>query len=159
VDELLGRGFAHVTALDISETALAAARRRLGSRADRVSWVVADITGFRPAQRYDLWHDRAVFHFLTEAAEREKYRQTLAHALKPGGHLIISCFSEDGPDQCSGLDVVRYTASGLASEVGTDYSLLEWFEDIHVTPSGGKQKFLFCRFQRLPGATETRRNG
>ncbi len=149
VDALLERGFSRITVLDISEAALAAARLRLGQRAEAVKWVAADITAFRPTAPYDLWHDRAVFHFLTQEKDREKYLQVLGQGLKPGGQLIISTFAEDGPDQCSGLDVVRYSATRLASEVGQDYGLVEWFEDVHVTPGGGRQKFLFCRFRRL----------
>lgn len=152
VDELLARGYTRLTVLDISAAALAAAKNRLGSRAAAVNWVVADVTAFHPAERYDLWHDRAVFHFLTDAGDRRKYMQAVDWSLRPGGQLIISTFAKEGPEQCSGLDVVRYDAPGLALEVGAGYELVEWYEDIHVTPGGGEQKFLFCRFLKKQGA-------
>ncbi|MEW5943885.1 MAG: class I SAM-dependent methyltransferase [Pseudomonadota bacterium] len=148
VDKLLERGFGRLTVLDISAAALEAVKARLGARAAEVRWVVADITRFEPPQKYDIWHDRAVFHFLTDAADRRRYLDTAARAIDPGGHLIIATFALDGPEECSGLEVVRYSPESLQQEVGGNFSLAESFAQAHMTPSGGAQHFVFCRFVR-----------
>lgn len=145
VDDLLERGYRHITVLDISEKALDVARQRLGSRAGDVEWLAADITkAVLPAQTYDLWHDRAVFHFLTSAADREAYVRAVAASVKLGGHVIVATFGPEGPAKCSGLDVVRYDAERLHSEFGVKFELEESATEIHHTPSGATQQFLYC---------------
>lgn len=148
VDRLLEKGFATMSVLDIAPAALAAAKARLGERAQRVEWIVADVTAWRPPQRYGLWHDRAVFHFLVHEADRRKYVATLQAALAPGGHVIIATFALDGPERCSGLPVMRYSPESLASELGADFRLIESAPETHVPPAGVEQRFLYARFQR-----------
>ena len=150
VDDLLARGFSDLTVLDLSQTALDAARERLGEAGQVVHWLQRDITAENlDADRYDLWHDRAVFHFLTEAADRAAYRANLERALKPGGQLIMATFAEDGPEQCSGLPVCRYSPDALAAELGPAFELLEHRRELHHTPGGKEQAFKYCRFRRL----------
>src|SRR5262249_32045732 len=148
VDALIEDGFDAVTVLDISAAALATAKRRLGDAAARVKWIVADVTTWEPAARYDMWHDRAVLHFLTEAADRAAYVKRLTKALRPGGHAIISSFALDGPERCSGLPVVRYDASKLAGLLGDAFALIDTQAHAHQTPMGGVQRFQFSVFQR-----------
>jgi len=148
VDALLADAFEAVTVLDISEPALSAAKRRLGSKAAQVTWVVADVTTWEPSQQYDLWHDRAVLHFLTDASDRAAYVARLAEALRPGGHAIIGTFALDGPERCSGLPVVRYNAASLAALLGPDFDLVETRTHAHKTPMGGVQRFQFSLFRR-----------
>ena len=149
VDDLLERGFKHITVLDISSSAIDAARKRLGSRADEVTWIEADITKVAlPHHYYDLWHDRAVFHFLTSAQERQKYLEAVKQSLKPRGHVIISTFALEGPPKCSGLDVVRYSPQNLHEEFGNEFELIESASEVHQTPSGTKQKFIYCYFTK-----------
>lgn len=148
VDALLENAYGDVTVLDISAAALEATRTRLGAASEQVKWLVADITRFVPEQQYALWHDRAVFHFLTDATARRKYMEAARAALPPGGHLIMATFALDGPPQCSGLDVVRYSAESLRQEVGEGFALAESFGGLHITPSLGKQSYTFCRFIR-----------
>lgn len=151
VDDLLGKGYSSVTVLDLSAAALSAARTRLGEREERVNWIEADITEVAlPAKAYDLWHDRAVFHFLTTREERLAYLATLKRALKPDGVVIIATFADDGPLQCSGLPVVRYSPAELYAEFGTAFTLLKEEREEHQTPSGAIQKFVYCTFQRVP---------
>jgi SAM-dependent methyltransferase len=148
VDALLADGFTAVTVLDISEAALATAKRRLGSKAADVTWIVADITTWEPPQAYDLWHDRAVLHFLTDASDRAAYVTRLKQALRSGGHAIISTFALDGPERCSGLPVVRYDAKSLAELLGNEFDLIETRTQDHPTPMGGVQRFQFSVFRR-----------
>lgn len=149
VDDLLAQGYTSLSVLDISAKALAAARVRLGAAADRVRWIEGDITSVElPAQAYDLWHDRAVFHFLTEPEQRRAYVRNVLHAVKPGGHVIISTFAEDGPAQCSGLPVVRYSADGLHAEFGTPFELVCHEQEEHRTPAGNTQQFIYCYCRR-----------
>jgi len=148
VDRLLEKGFATVSVLDIAPAALAAAKARLGEQAHRVEWIVADVTAWHPQQPYDLWHDRAVFHFLVHATDRRNYVAALQAALAPGGHVVIATFALDGPERCSGLPVVRYGPESLASELGEDFRLIESVPETHVTPAGVEQRFIYCRFQR-----------
>ena len=151
VDDLLARGFTNLSVLDLSPAALHAARSRLGALSNKVRWLAADVTQVElvPAH-YDLWHDRAVFHFFTDSAQRAAYVRQLTHALKPGGHAIISTFGPEGPTRCSGLDVVRYSASTLAAALsdisGPRLRLLESVISLHLTPSGATQQFLTCLF-------------
>jgi trans-aconitate methyltransferase len=149
VDALLENGFRAVTVLDLSEAALAAAKARLGSRADEVQWVVADVTAWDPqSAAYDLWHDRATFHFLTEERDRAAYVARLTRAVKPGGRAIIATFAPDGPERCSGLPVVRYDAQDLSRAIGRDFELTETLRHEHRTPRGSAQNFQFSVFRR-----------
>ncbi len=149
VDALLARGFENVTVLDIAQAALQGAQARLGDAASRVKWLCGDATAWQPPHPYRLWHDRAVFHFLTEAADRKSYRAIAETAIVPGGHLIIATFAEDGPQQCSGLPVRRYSAQALAQEFAPAFVLEEHCRRTHTTPSGAEQRFQYCRFLRL----------
>jgi SAM-dependent methyltransferase len=144
VDGLLERGYRDITLLDIAELALAATRQRLG--AVRVEYVAADITSWRPARTFDLWHDRAVFHFLTAANDRAAYRATLRRALAPGAHVIIGTFADDGPERCCGLPVQRYSVDALAAEFAELLRPCESRRQEHVTPGGKTQAFTFVRF-------------
>jgi SAM-dependent methyltransferase len=144
-DDLLGLGFARPTVLDISHFALEAAQERMGDEAERVDWIVGDVTSVDlPAHQFDVWHDRAVFHFLTEAGDRRRYVDAVRRALKPGGHVIIATFGPDGPQKCSGLNVVRYSESDLHSEFGGEFEKLGCTTETHHTPWGGDQEFLYC---------------
>lgn len=147
VDSLVARGFRDITVLDLSEAALSAARRRLGGN-DKVQWIVADVTKWRPARTYDIWHDRAAFHFLTEPADRAAYVERLNEAIRPGGHVIIGTFAIDGPERCSGLPVSRYDAASLAAELGEGFSLVDSRRHEHSTPWAATQRFQFCTFRR-----------
>jgi len=124
VDGLIANGFERVTVLDLSEAALASAKKRLGINARLVQWVTADVTKWEPSEDYDIWHDRAAFHFLTEAADRIAYTRRLKTALRSGGHFIIGTFALDGPERCSGLPVIRYDAAGLSAEIGPEFELI-----------------------------------
>jgi 2-polyprenyl-3-methyl-5-hydroxy-6-metoxy-1,4-benzoquinol methylase len=147
VDGLLQRGFADVTLVDIAESALAVTRARLS--ADRpVNYVVADITAWQPARTFDVWHDRAVFHFLTEPEDRAAYRRTLASAVPTGSHVILGTFAADGPERCSGLPVQRYSPEALAAEFADVLSPVETRTERHRTPGGSEQAFVFVRFTR-----------
>lgn len=149
VDHLLAEDFADVSVLDIAEPALEKAKTRLGAAALRVHWIVADITRWRLERKYRLWHDRAMFHFLTDPAERAAYRHTLEAALVPGGTAIIASFSLAGPERCSGLPVQRYSPETLAAELGSQFELREWREDAHTTPAGKTQHFQYSMFVRV----------
>jgi len=145
VDDLLARGYENITVLDISQTAIHANRKRLGQASKRVQWIVADITkvDLEPSA-FDVWHDRAVFHFLTSPGDRIAYVRQVAHAVKPGGHVIVSTFGPEGPTKCSGLDVVRYDAEALHNEFGVHFRLLTSSKELHRTPFGTVQQFLYC---------------
>jgi len=145
VDDLLATGFRNVTVLDIASAAIRNARARLGKRADDVTWLEADITRVDlPAHHYDLWHDRAVFHFLTDADDRRRYLEAVNHTVKSGGHVIVATFGPHGPRQCSGLDIVRYAPESLQREFGADYRLVQTLTEDHVTPAGKHQEFIYC---------------
>jgi 2-polyprenyl-3-methyl-5-hydroxy-6-metoxy-1,4-benzoquinol methylase len=145
VDDLLTRGYQHITVLDVSQTAVDVTKKRLGLAADRVQWLVADITEARlELGAYDVWHDRAVFHFLTASKDRAAYVRQVAHAVKPGGHVIVSTFGPEGPTKCSGLDVIRYDAESLHDQFGVRFRLVESSKELHRTPFGTIQQFLFC---------------
>lgn len=148
VDNLIDRGWSDLTILDIAGPALAIAGQRLGAAAQRVRWIEADITQWRPARTYDVWHDRAVFHFLTEAEARQRYRRALEAALAPNGLAIIATFAPDGPERCSGLPVRRYDAALLAQELGDAVELLGDWRQSHTTPGGAVQSFNWCAFRR-----------
>ena len=145
VDDLLSRGYDNVTVLDISQTAIDVTKARLGANADRVRWLAADITETELApSAYDVWHDRAVFHFLNAMEQRVAYIRQVAKAVKPGGHVIVSTFGPEGPTKCSGLDVVRYDAESLHNQFGVKFRLLESSKELHATPFGTTQQFLYC---------------
>jgi len=147
--QLLEVGFQDLTVLDISSSGLAAARERLGPRASEVEWVEADVRQLEPSRTWDLWHDRAVFHFLTEAEDRAAYRQALNMAVNPHGHVILATFGPEGPTRCSGLDVRRYSEDGLSEELGPGFSLSDSCLELHTTPGGTTQQFLYTLFRRL----------
>jgi 2-polyprenyl-3-methyl-5-hydroxy-6-metoxy-1,4-benzoquinol methylase len=145
VDDLLARGYENITILDISQTAIDANRKRLRMESERVNWLAADICKIElDPSAYNLWHDRAVFHFLTEARDRTAYVDQVALAVKRGGHVIVSTFGPEGPMKCSGLDVVRYDAQSLHKEFGINFRLVESSKELHQTPFGTVQQFLYC---------------
>ena len=149
VDALLERGFRDVTVLDISAKAIARAQARLGARATGVKWIEADVRRASLAHHaYDVWHDRAVFHFLSQASDRAGYVAQVTHALRPGGTILIATFALEGPPRCSGLAVTRYDANGLARELGDEFVLLESLTDVHRTPAGVEQAFTYAVFRR-----------
>ncbi len=143
--DLLARGYGNITVLDISQAALSIAKEKLGSGAARVHWIVGDVTRmFCRPRSYDLWHDRAVFHFLTVPEQRAAYVQTVGQAVRPGGHVIVSTFGPEGPTKCSGLDVVRYDSNSLHDQFGPLFRLVESSEELHRTPFGTTQQFTYC---------------
>ncbi len=156
VDDLLNLGYRKVTVLDLSETAMALARQRLGPRADRVDWIVADITNADlPEHVFDFWHDRAVFHFLTDEEARRRYVSAVRRAVKPGGHVVVATFGPGGPDRCSGLPVVRYTPEGVHAQFGQEFSAVGQDSETHRTPWGGEQEFVYC-YCRMASPTSRR---
>ena len=145
VDDLLARGYQDITVLDLSQAAIDANKERLGRKAERIHWLAADITKIElKVSSLDVWHDRAVFHFLTASNERAAYVRQVAQALRPGGHVIIGTFGPEGPVRCSGLDVVRYDAASLHDEFGKRFRLVESTKQLHHTPFGTTQQFLYC---------------
>ena len=147
-DRLLDAGFERVAVLDISTAALERAKSRLGEKAGRVLWVVADVTAVKTVGSFDLWHDRAVFHFLTAPEDRRKYVELAKRTIRPGGHLVIGTFALDGPSRCSGLEVRRYDAALLCAEFGTEFMLVRETREDHTTPSGKPQPFMFAVLAR-----------
>jgi 2-polyprenyl-3-methyl-5-hydroxy-6-metoxy-1,4-benzoquinol methylase len=148
VDSLLEKGFSRVAVLDLSANALDEAKKRLGRRADGIDWIAADVTAWEPSSTYELWHDRAAFHFLIEAADRDAYVARLKKAVRAGGHVIIATFASDGPERCSGLPIVRYDPKAVASALGPEFELIDSRRHDHVTPRGNTQRFQFSRFLR-----------
>jgi SAM-dependent methyltransferase len=149
VDDFLADGYSSLTVLDLSQAALALTKKRLSERASSVTWLEGDITSVDlPACRYDLWHDRAVFHFLITPDQRQRYVANLLKALKPGGHVIIGTFSLEAPPKCSGLPVERYSAVKLERVLGSEFLLKKRDQELHVTPGGVEQMYLYCHFQR-----------
>jgi hypothetical protein len=148
VDRLLDLPFGEIAVLDIAETALGKARARLGQRAERVRWVVADVTERPELGIFDIWHDRAVFHFLTDAEDRRSYVELAQETVPEGGHLIIATFADDGPNRCSDLDVCHYNARSLASELGEGFSLVREARETHTTPWSSSQPFFYGVFTR-----------
>ena len=145
VDDLLARGYQKIAVLDVSPTALEVTKKRLGPLAERVTWIAADITqALLESVVYDVWHDRAVFHFLTSIEQRAAYVRNVGKAVKPGGHVIVSTFGPEGPTKCSGLEVMRYDAESLHNEFGTRFRLVESLKELHRTPFGTTQQFLYC---------------
>jgi 2-polyprenyl-3-methyl-5-hydroxy-6-metoxy-1,4-benzoquinol methylase len=145
VDDLLARGYENVSVLDVSQTAIEVTKKRLGIASDLVHWITADVADFEFAlNTYDVWHDRAVFHFLTATTKRRAYVRQVARSVKPGGHVLVGTFGPEGPKKCSGLDVVRYDANALHAEFGARFRLLETAKELHNTPFGTTQQFLYC---------------
>jgi SAM-dependent methyltransferase len=150
VDDLLRRGFTRVTVLDLSEAAIERAKQRLGAAAERVTWIVGDITEVElPVHAYDFWHDRAVFHFLTDEEARRRYVAQVRHALKPSGHIVVATFGPEGPEKCSGLPVVRYSAEGIHDQFGDEFRKVGSDREVHRTPWGTEQEFVYC-YCRMP---------
>jgi 2-polyprenyl-3-methyl-5-hydroxy-6-metoxy-1,4-benzoquinol methylase len=145
VDDLLARGHENMSVLDVSQTAIDVTRKRLGEAAERVHWIVGNVTKVTlEAKAYDVWHDRAVFHFLTSDQQRAAYVERVVHAVKPSGHVIVGTFGPEGPTKCSGLEVVRYDSESLHDEFGTRFRLVESSKELHETPFGTQQQFLYC---------------
>lgn len=148
VDSLIEKGYRDLTVLDLSESAVSIAKARLGKNAAAVRWIVADVTHWEPPRSYNLWHDRAAFHFLTEASDRSAYIDRLTKAVTRGGHAIIGTFAMDGPERCSGLPVVRYDGTRLSAALAPSFELLDTRRDDHETPWGAIQHFQFSLFRR-----------
>ena len=149
IDDLVDEGFESLTVLDISESALEASKKRLGRQADLVMWLCGDITTYTmPEKRFALWHDRAMFHFLTDPAQQEAYRANLLRALRPGGHAIIACFAPEAPPKCSGLPVQRYDSASIADRFGDGIELVKEKNELHITPGGVEQMYVFSLFRR-----------
>ena len=145
VDDLLARGYQNITVLDISQTASDVTKQRLKATAERVHWITTDVTKAELApSAYDVWHDRAVFHFLTSIEQRVAYVRNVARAVKMGGHVIVGTFGPEGPTRCSGLEVMRYDAEALHDQFGTRFRLVESSKELHRTPFGTTQQFLYC---------------
>ena len=147
-ERLLDRGYS-VTVLDISPTAIERARHRLGDRANQIHWIVADVTAHPDLGSFDVWHDRAVFHFLTAPSDRAAYVDLLARTISAGGHAVIATFALQGPEKCSGLEVRRYDGPTLAAELGAQLTLLKSLPELHLTPSGKPQSFQYSLFRRV----------
>lgn len=148
VDDLISEGYQDVSVLDISQKAIDVARGRIGKPADRVHWYCADITqATLPQSYFDVWHDRAVFHFLTKGKDRIKYVEQVMRSVKHGGYVIMSTFGPEGPEKCSGLDVVRYDLESLHSQFGKSFKLINSSTELHKTPMGATQQFLYCLFR------------
>lgn len=148
VDALLDRGWQDITVLDIAASALEAAKRRLGEKGNVVHWEVADVTDWKPTRQYGVWHDRAVFHFLTAPEQRKAYRQTLEAGVAPNGLVIMATFALDGPEKCSGLPVQRYDSATLSAELGDNFRMVEAWREEHSTPWNATQSFNWCAFRR-----------
>jgi ubiquinone/menaquinone biosynthesis C-methylase UbiE len=148
VDALVERKLGRITVLDISAAALDLTKKRLGERAASVTWEIADVTKWEPSQRYDLWHDRAAFHFLTDEADQTAYVARLKKAVKLGGYVIIATFALDGPQRCSGLPIVRHDAASLSAILGNEFHVIDVRRHDHTTPSGAVQRFQFSTFRR-----------
>ncbi|MBL0897108.1 MAG: class I SAM-dependent methyltransferase [Reyranella sp.] len=149
VDDLLARGFLDVTVLDVAEAALSKSKARLGVGTDKVSWIVADITTWQPARRYGVWHDRAVFHFLTADSDQTAYVAALRAGTAPGATVVMAAFAPDGPERCSGLPVQRYSPQALAGRLGPPFALIDAHRESHRTPWGAEQMFSYAVLRRM----------
>lgn len=145
---LVAQAYKDVTVVDISNNAIERAKERMCEKADEVSWIAADITEFTSERQYDLWHDRATFHFMTNEQQKERYLITLKQAVKPGGYVIMGTFSDQGPEKCSGLEITRYSIADLNKLFEKDFNVISGKNLDHETPSGGKQNFTYCCFQK-----------
>jgi 2-polyprenyl-3-methyl-5-hydroxy-6-metoxy-1,4-benzoquinol methylase len=149
VDHLLDLGYKDITVLDISETAITRAKERLGEASHKVKWIVADAADFKPAEKYDFWHDRAAFHFLTRDSEVESYIDAVQQGMKPNGVLVIGTFSTNGPRKCSGIDIRQYSEASMVEQLKKYFHKVRCFTTDHITPSGAKQNYIFCSFRKL----------
>lgn len=150
IDDLLNKGFSNLSVLDISANAIETSKKRLGKKSDKVKWIEADITEVSlPENYYDVWHDRAVFHFLTEREDRKKYVELVMRSLKVGGHIIVASFGLNGPAKCSGLDVVRYSPETMRDEFGNSFKLVKSLNETHHTPFETMQEFIYCYCRKL----------
>ena len=148
-DHLLEKGYSNITLLDISEKALETVKKRLSEQAEKITFIADDVTQFTSSETYDIWHDRAVFHFLTEEVDIQKYVENVSAKIVKGGYLILGTFSNNGPDMCSGLKVQQYSENRLSEVFNDGFVKIDCFTEDHLTPSGGHQNFLFCVFQRI----------
>lgn len=148
VDNLLNLGFQDITILDISEAALEKAKRRLSAQAEKIKWIVSDVASFKPTEKYDLWHDRAAFHFLTQEHDISNYVKTVEQSLQPKGFLLLGTFSDQGPEKCSGLDVKQYSELSMNEIFNKSFNKESCLKVDHQTPSGSVQNFIFCVFRR-----------
>jgi len=149
VDHLLDQGYEDITVLDVSETAIEKAKQRLGTRADKIKWIVSDAAQFQTSEKYDFWHDRAAFHFLTEEQEISNYLKTAYQSLKPNGILVIGTFSEQGPKKCSGIEIKQYSENSMTNCLNEYFKKIKCITIDHQTPSGTIQNFLFCSFRKV----------
>jgi len=149
VDDLVDAGYDSITVFDIAEHAIETSKKRLGRQSEMVMWLSGDVTSYSlPPNRFALWHDRAVLHFLTEPEQSNAYHANLLQSLQPGGYVIVGVFAPDAPPKCSGLPVKRYDADGLAEFLGAEFELLQQLNEMHVTPGGVEQMYQYCLFQR-----------
>ena len=149
VDHALKMGYRNITVLDISGAAIERAKARLGADASKVTWIVSDVTAFKPEKKYDFWHDRAVFHFLTLPTDIDRYVKLVSESLNDEGIFVIGTFSEKGPEKCSGLPIAQYSEPKMTRLFSSGFDKIRCFEENHVTPSNKIQAFLFCSFKRL----------
>ena len=149
VDHLLDLGYKDITVLDISQQAIDKAKKRLGERQTEVTWIVTDITDFTSQKRYDLWHDRACFHFLTEKKEVAAYHKVITKSLKMQGVLVLGTFSKTGPLKCSGLDIQQYDEEDLKQVFSDQFEIIDCVKSVHATPSNSIQNYVFCRFKKI----------
>lgn len=152
VDHLLQLGYTDVTVLDISEAAIERAKQRLGKRAAEVTWIVSDATQFKPTEKYDFWHDRAAFHFLTDEHEVETYLSMVQRSMKPNGILVIGTFSEEGPRKCSGIEIKQYSENTMTARLDKYFNKIKCLTVDHLTPFNTVQNFIFCSFRNLQAA-------
>ncbi|HSF89298.1 MAG TPA: class I SAM-dependent methyltransferase [Saprospiraceae bacterium] len=152
VDHLLDLGYQDITVLDISETAIKRAKDRLGDASEKVKWIVADAADFKPAEKYDFWHDRAAFHFLTRDSEVESYIDNVQQSMNPEGILIIGTFSTNGPKKCSGIDIRQYSEASMVKQLKKYFHKVKCFTIDHITPSGATQNYIFCSFRKMQAA-------
>ena len=150
VDNLIKESFTNLAVLDISESAIAIAKKRLGDSAKNIEWFESDITQFDAPKKFVLWHDRALFHFLTDPSDRGSYINVLDYALRPKGHLIIATFAIGGPEKCSGLEIVQYNSEKMICELGENFELIQERKETHITPANKKQNFIFFHFLKIP---------
>lgn len=148
-DKLLERGYQNISVMDLSQNALEQSKNRLGDKSANITWLVGDVTTYDFKEKFDLWHDRAVFHFLTDKSDQEKYLKNLVSSLKSAAYFIISTFAEDGPLKCSGLEIVRYAKEDLVSKFSPYFELVDFKKETHVSPGGMEQKFNYWVFKRI----------
>jgi ubiquinone/menaquinone biosynthesis C-methylase UbiE len=148
--KLLELGYGNLSILDISAKALERTQLKLGDRAKLVQWIVSDVLFYKPSKKFDLWHDRAAFHFLTKKDEIKKYAVTAGKLLKPSGYLIVSAFSITGPKKCSGLDITQYSEESMRDLFEKNFEFIKSLEEVHMTPMGTQQNFIYCIFRRYP---------